>query len=209
MKVGLAKKLEKLFKSTQVSSQFPVFGIYPDTSRTRTMNLNTVRTLKHVACIVANILTASPISLWAGDASAAADHGLKTNLHSNEQLVLAAERGYLDDVKRLLNAGTSVNEKDSRGLTPWQAARIYGRKGVADFLAASGADTRKPIPKPEKIIDAMFREILTNNSPGAAVLVARNGKILFEKGYGLANIGDRVPVTPQTKFRIGSMTKQI
>ena len=40
------------------------------------------------------------------------------------------------------------------------------------------------------------------------VLVARNGKILFEKGYGLANIGDRVPVTPLTKFRIGSMTKQ-
>ena len=137
---------------------------------------------------------------------AAADHG--ANLHSNEQLVLAAERGYLDDVKRLLNSGISVNEKDHSGLTPWQAARIYGRKGVADFLAASGADTRKPIPNPEKIIDAMFREILTNNSPGAAVLVARNGKILFEKGYGLANIGDRVPVTPQTKFRIGSMTKQ-
>jgi len=137
---------------------------------------------------------------------AAADHG--ANLHSNEQLVLAAERGYLDDVKRLLNEGISVNGKDHRGLTPWQAARIYGRKGVADFLATMGADTRRPIPNPEKIIDAMFREILTNNSPGAAVLVARNGKILFEKGYGLANIGDRVPVTPQTKFRIGSMTKQ-
>jgi len=63
---------------------------------------------------------------------AAADHG--ANLHSNEQLVLAAERGYLDDVKRLLNSGISVNEKDHSGLTPWQAARIYGRKGVADFL---------------------------------------------------------------------------
>ena len=171
------------------------------------MNLKTVRTTKHVAYVVAFILAASPISLWAGDASAA-DRGLKTNLHSNEQLVLAAERGYLDDVKRLLNEGTSVNGKDRRGLTPWQAARIYGRKGVADFLAGAGADTRKPMPKPEKIIDAIFRELLTNNSPGAAVLVARNGKILFEKGYGLANIGDRVPVTPQTKFRIGSMTKQ-
>jgi CubicO group peptidase (beta-lactamase class C family) len=171
------------------------------------MNLNTVRTIKHVACVVVIILTASPISLWAGDASAVADHG--ANLHSNEQLVLAAERGYLDDVKRLLNTGAaSAKAKDHRGLTSWQAARIYGRKGVADFLATMGADTRKPIPKPEKIIDAMFKEILTNNSPGAAVLVAQNGKILFEKGYGLANIGDRVPVTPQTKFRIGSMTKQ-
>src|SRR5215831_15528915 len=132
--------------------------------------------LKHVACVVAFIVAASPTSLSAGDASAAADHGLKTNLHSSEQLVLAAERGYLDDVKRLLNAGISVNAKDHRGLTPWQAARIYGRKGVADFLATMGADTRKPLPKPDKIIDAMFSEVLTNNSPGAAVLVARNGK---------------------------------
>jgi CubicO group peptidase (beta-lactamase class C family) len=64
------------------------------------------------------------------------------------------------------------------------------------------------MPKPEKIIDAMFTQILTANSPGAAVLVAQNGKVIFEKGYGLANIGDRVPVTPQTKFRIGSITKQ-
>ena len=71
---------------------------------------------------------------------AAPVHG--ANLHSSEQLVLAAERGYLDDVKRLLNEGISVNGKDHLGLTPWQAARIYGRKGVADFLATQGADTR-------------------------------------------------------------------
>ena len=165
--------------------------------------MKVVLTKELVAYVLAIILT--PLSLCANEASAA-DHG--ANFHSNEQLVLAAERGYLDDVKRLLAAGTRVNEKDHRGLTPWQAARIYGRKGVADFLAGAGADTRRPLLKPEKIIDAMFREILTNNSPGAAVLVARNGKILFEKGYGLANIGDRVPVTPLTKFRIGSMTKQ-
>jgi CubicO group peptidase (beta-lactamase class C family) len=40
------------------------------------------------------------------------------------------------------------------------------------------------------------------------VLVARDGRILLEKGYGLARVEERVPATPQTKFRIGSITKQ-
>jgi CubicO group peptidase (beta-lactamase class C family) len=41
-----------------------------------------------------------------------------------------------------------------------------------------------------------------------AVLIAREGKVLFSKGYGLANVEHDVTNTPQTKFRLGSVTKQ-
>src|SRR5262245_37176880 len=41
-----------------------------------------------------------------------------------------------------------------------------------------------------------------------SVLVARDGKTLFAKGYGLANIELDVPNTPDTKFRIASISKQ-
>jgi CubicO group peptidase (beta-lactamase class C family) len=41
-----------------------------------------------------------------------------------------------------------------------------------------------------------------------SVLVAKGGKIIFEKGYGFANIELNVPNTPDTKFRLGSITKQ-
>ena len=41
-----------------------------------------------------------------------------------------------------------------------------------------------------------------------AVLVAQGGRIVFEKGYGMANIELDVPNTPETKFRLGSITKQ-
>lgn len=41
-----------------------------------------------------------------------------------------------------------------------------------------------------------------------SALVAKGGKILFEKGYGMANIELDVPNTPDTKFRLGSITKQ-
>jgi CubicO group peptidase (beta-lactamase class C family) len=41
-----------------------------------------------------------------------------------------------------------------------------------------------------------------------SVLVARDGKVIFSKGYGMANIEWDIPNTPQTKFRLGSITKQ-
>jgi CubicO group peptidase (beta-lactamase class C family) len=41
-----------------------------------------------------------------------------------------------------------------------------------------------------------------------SVLVARDGKILLDKGYGFANLEWQVPDTPTTKFRLGSITKQ-
>ena len=41
-----------------------------------------------------------------------------------------------------------------------------------------------------------------------AVLVERNGRILFKRGYGPADVAWSVPVTPNTKFNIASLTKQ-
>ncbi len=41
-----------------------------------------------------------------------------------------------------------------------------------------------------------------------SVLVAKDGQILFAKGYGLANAEHEIPNTPETKFRLGSLTKQ-
>ncbi len=61
---------------------------------------------------------------------------------------------------------------------------------------------------PSEKADAWLAGLIQTNDPGFAVLVAQNGKILFEKGYGLADREHDVLVTPQTSFRIGSMTKQ-
>lgn len=41
-----------------------------------------------------------------------------------------------------------------------------------------------------------------------SVLVAQDGKVLLDKGYGFANLEWEVPNTPTTKFRLGSITKQ-
>jgi CubicO group peptidase (beta-lactamase class C family) len=39
------------------------------------------------------------------------------------------------------------------------------------------------------------------------VLIAKEGRILFEKGYGYADLQNKVPNTPTTEFRIGSLSK--
>jgi len=44
--------------------------------------------------------------------------------------------------------------------------------------------------------------------PGAALLVVRDGSVVLRRCAGLADVENRVPVTPATNFRLASMTKQ-
>lgn len=53
----------------------------------------------------------------------------------------------------------------------------------------------------------MIKAVETSRFSGVA-LVARGGRVLFERAYGVANAEDDVPVTTRTRFRIGSLTKQ-
>jgi CubicO group peptidase (beta-lactamase class C family) len=61
---------------------------------------------------------------------------------------------------------------------------------------------------PAEKANAVLTGLVQTNDPGFAVLVAQDGRILFEKGYGWADRERGVPVTPQTIFRIASITKQ-
>ena len=61
---------------------------------------------------------------------------------------------------------------------------------------------------PEKWADLRLREVTRGETSGLAVLVARDGKILFQGAYGFADLETNSPVTVETKFRIGSVSKQ-
>ena len=58
-------------------------------------------------------------------------------------------------------------------------------------------------------IDTVFSEFAHSNSPGCAVGIAYRGELLFAKGYGMANLDWNQPITPETNFRIASVSKQI
>jgi D-alanyl-D-alanine carboxypeptidase len=59
-----------------------------------------------------------------------------------------------------------------------------------------------------KLDHAVQAEMKKWHSPGAAIALLQNGRLLLAKGYGFANLQQSVPVTPDTKFYLGSMTKQ-
>lgn len=71
--------------------------------------------------------------------------------------------------------------------------------------AQSAAPTTPEIrTKVEEYINAAVRV----NGFSGSILVAKNGQPVVSKGYGMANIELAVPNTPQTVFRLGSITKQ-
>ena len=43
--------------------------------------------------------------------------------------------------------------------------------------------------------------------PGAAVAVVQNGEVVYQQGFGVRELGESEPVTPQTLMMIGSITK--
>jgi CubicO group peptidase (beta-lactamase class C family) len=57
-------------------------------------------------------------------------------------------------------------------------------------------------------IDALFADFDRPGAPGASVTVIQNGKVLLAKGYGLANVEEKIPCTPESNFRLASLTKQ-
>jgi CubicO group peptidase (beta-lactamase class C family) len=57
-------------------------------------------------------------------------------------------------------------------------------------------------------IDSLFTSWNVSNHPGGSVLVSKDGKTIFSKSYGLANIEYEVPNTNNTLFNIGSISKQ-
>ena len=62
----------------------------------------------------------------------------------------------------------------------------------------------------EKIeqIDNLFTPWNTANHPGGTVLISQKGETIFSKAYGLASLEYNIPNTHNTRFNIGSLSKQ-
>lgn len=55
-------------------------------------------------------------------------------------------------------------------------------------------------------IDELFAPL--PGSPGYAVAIIKDSEFAFSRGYGLANLDDAIPITPETSFHLASVSKQ-
>jgi len=57
-------------------------------------------------------------------------------------------------------------------------------------------------------VDKLFSKWDSTVSPGAALAIIKDGKIIYKRGYGMANLEHNIPITSTSVFRIGSTSKQ-
>lgn len=110
-------------------------------------------------------------------------------------------------------------------------AALAGMAGVGGLTAAShsgtlpgaAAQAQQPFRPPEEAVpvtgkagpgleplDAAMRTIMDRHGiPGAAFALAKDGKLVFAKGYGWANVSTGAPVKPDTLFGLASLSKPI
>ncbi|MBL8269067.1 serine hydrolase domain-containing protein [Steroidobacter sp.] len=92
-----------------------------------------------------------------------------------------------------------------RSVASWVSMRV----GLLLLLLASGGVQASALSATtEAAIDALFVDLTAPGSPGAAVGIYRGGRVVFAKGYGLADLESGAPITPQTPFHVASMSKQ-
>jgi len=122
--------------------------------------------------------------------------------------------------------GTSYNKPESIGKAFYAEANLFlshkekplwlvpiseyvnwfqnGNNGKYCILSNLSAQTNSAA---EKKIDSLFSQY-NSKTAGVAVGIVQDGKLIFEKGYGTANLEYDIPITSKTIFNIGSVSKQ-
>jgi len=85
------------------------------------------------------------------------------------------------------------------------------------FLVGYGQQLRPDLPENQGMsstrlsnIDRSFKDYIDNGKlPGSVLLVARNGKIVYHKSFGMSDMENKIPMTNDKIFRIASQTKAL
>ena len=80
--------------------------------------------------------------------------------------------------------------------------------GVVIAVVTFPAPLRAADPRDARAVDALIaRQMSTYHVPGAALALIQDGRVVLEKGYGFRDLATNAPVTSETLFNIGSISK--
>ena len=84
------------------------------------------------------------------------------------------------------------------------AADLVAEKMIAQLATKEKGLSTEATAK----LDAIFKNWENPDLPGVVGGLIQNGKILHLKGYGMADMENKIPITPDTKFQIGNLSQQ-
>ncbi len=84
---------------------------------------------------------------------------------------------------------------------------IHKKSAIFFFLTIALSLPAHTITLAQKV-DSIFRPWSRDTSPGCAIAIVKDGEVIFEKGYGMANLKYGIPNTPETVFQFASNSKQ-
>jgi CubicO group peptidase (beta-lactamase class C family) len=93
------------------------------------------------------------------------------------------------------------------GNVGWTIVIIAGAGLLAVFLTLPPARADGREPQIEET-DVIFTGLIASDEPGAAVLVVKDGKVVFLRGYGVTDLRTLRRIDGRTNFRLASVTKQ-
>ena len=126
----------------------------------------------------------------------------------------------VDVLVRLVDAGrtevarfTGPGRGPDRFAGPVKKAGVYTIEVIPDGKQAGAYQITliraEPVAKDPKLLaDQLMAQYDGTTTPGAVVHVWRDGRVLFSKAYGMANLAYGVPYTTNTRTNIGSTSKQ-
>ena len=103
-----------------------------------------------------------------------------------------------------------MNHESLRHANGRTRGAIFGNLllGLAVCAGASAQDTEELPPDVAARVDAVFKLWNRDNTAGCAVSVARAGETVYARGFGMAHLEQPAPITPETIFEAGSVSKQ-
>lgn len=114
------------------------------------------------------------------------------------------------EAKRIILFYSICNEKDIcnvLGIEPIQSIKTMKKITLFIIVTLIGIGALMAQSLSSKI-DALMLEKFPPDKPGATILVAKKGKVLYRNAFGMANLELQVPMKPENVFEIGSITKQ-
>jgi len=85
-----------------------------------------------------------------------------------------------------------------------KSIKIKGLAIITCFLSIAAINAQSL----ETTVDQLLSKKYAAGNPGAAALIARDGKVIYRKAFGAANLELDIPMKPEHVFELGSITKQ-